>query len=223
MARFTQGRDYGVYRLSLNDQPLGEPVDLFNPQLQATSPRVLGEVQLDAGEQALAIEAIGFPHAENRGDMLFGLDYIKLERIFNEASWTDWEIMGMQTKTVDASGLNLLSGTDARMVIDKLSFQAGDYPLIEVTMRSDHDVTAQVFFATASKPMSEESSISFPVKASQTIKTFTIDCSANPLWTGTISALRFDPTWIANDKIEIKSIRLVARKMVPDNGDGKQK
>lgn len=76
--QFTKAIDYGVMKLSLNGQPLGEPMDFFNHGVIATGEMDLGEVNLQAGENRLAVEIVGANEKAVKGYM-FGLDYVKLE------------------------------------------------------------------------------------------------------------------------------------------------
>lgn len=74
----TMARDYAVVKLSLDDQPLGEPLDLFNdPDVITTGLQSLGQHQLDAGAHRLAIEITGANPAAAKAYMV-GVDYLRL-------------------------------------------------------------------------------------------------------------------------------------------------
>ncbi|MBN2476546.1 MAG: DUF2961 domain-containing protein [Pirellulales bacterium] len=76
-AELTKAIDYGIVRLSLDDKPLGQPIDLVNDGVirQVYS---LGTCELSAGPHRLTIEIVGSnPKAVKRH--MFGLDYVKLE------------------------------------------------------------------------------------------------------------------------------------------------
>ncbi|MCB1125889.1 MAG: VCBS repeat-containing protein, partial [Verrucomicrobiae bacterium] len=75
---FTKAIDYGVMKLSLNGQPLGEPMDFFNRGVIGTGEIDLGEAQLAAGENRLTVEVVGANDNAVKAYM-FGLDYVKLE------------------------------------------------------------------------------------------------------------------------------------------------
>lgn len=77
-AAFVQADDFGIVQCSLGGERLGEPFDGFHPHVQSTGPRVLGEVDLPAGEAELRLEVVGTnPTAKPRH--MVGLDYIRLE------------------------------------------------------------------------------------------------------------------------------------------------
>lgn len=77
-AQFTKAIDYGVMKLSLNGQPLGEPMDFFNNGVVPTGEVDLGEKQLPAGDNRLTVEVSG-ANAQAVQAYMFGLDYVKLE------------------------------------------------------------------------------------------------------------------------------------------------
>lgn len=105
--------------------------------------------------------------------------------------------------------MTFTSGKDAIMTSAKLNFPAAKFQTFEVVMKADKDNDGQVFFMTATTPWSEKASIHFKVKASPEWQTYQVKCAANPLWTGTISQVRLDPTGPAGIKAEIKSIKLL--------------
>jgi hypothetical protein len=77
-ANLTKAADYGIVRLSVDDKPLGEPMDLFNNGVITTGEIVLGNVELTAGQHLLSLEITGSnPKAEPRH--MVGLDYVRLE------------------------------------------------------------------------------------------------------------------------------------------------
>ena len=77
VANLTKAIDYGIVQLSLDDDPLGEPIDLLNDGVVAKRHQ-LGTHQLSAGEHKLTVEITGAnPDAVKRH--MFGLDYLKLE------------------------------------------------------------------------------------------------------------------------------------------------
>ncbi|MCU0961125.1 MAG: DUF2961 domain-containing protein [Pirellulaceae bacterium] len=77
IAQCTKAVDYGIMQLSVNDAPLGEPIDFFNPSVVPTGEVTLGEVTLEAGEHRLRIEVIG-ANAQAVKAYMFGLDYLRL-------------------------------------------------------------------------------------------------------------------------------------------------
>ncbi|MCO6453860.1 MAG: c-type cytochrome [Pirellulaceae bacterium] len=77
-AVMTKARDYGVVQLSLDGQPLGPPVDLFNsPDVITTGVVSLGTIELQPGKHRLAIEIVG-AHPDAVKAHMFGLDYVYL-------------------------------------------------------------------------------------------------------------------------------------------------
>ena len=74
----TRARDYGIVQLSIDDKPLGGPIDLFtNPQVVTTGVIRFDAMDLSKGSHKLSAEIIGTnPKAEKA--YMFGLDYIRL-------------------------------------------------------------------------------------------------------------------------------------------------
>jgi len=79
-AAFVQANDFAVVKLSLGGQPLGESFDGYRAEVGTTGPLVLGTVELDAGEQPLRVEITG-KNALALERHMFGLDYVKLEKL----------------------------------------------------------------------------------------------------------------------------------------------
>lgn len=76
----TRARDYGIVRLSLNDQPLGDAVDLFHqPSVITTGVLSFSDITLDDQPATLQVEILGANSKAVKAYM-FGLDYIKLNR-----------------------------------------------------------------------------------------------------------------------------------------------
>jgi len=78
--RCVKARDYGISQLYLNDQTAGEPLDLYSPTVAAGQEVAVGEFTLPAGSNRLTVEIVG---ANEKGtkDYMFGLDYLRLERV----------------------------------------------------------------------------------------------------------------------------------------------
>ena len=74
---FTKARDYGVAQLYLDGQKIGEPIDLYNPQVVPTDPVSLGGHRLTAGDHVLRVEIVGANEKADKSYM-FGLDRIEL-------------------------------------------------------------------------------------------------------------------------------------------------
>jgi len=79
LAALTKARDYGIVQLHLDAQKLGEPLDLFNPDVIPTGPLDLGVHELSAGEHKFVVEITGAnPNALKA--YMFGLDYLQLQK-----------------------------------------------------------------------------------------------------------------------------------------------
>lgn len=79
LARFMSAGDYGIHRISINGTATGEPRDFYNNGIKLTDEIALGEFALQAGENRLGVECVG-TSPSSKGQ-LFGLDYIRLERL----------------------------------------------------------------------------------------------------------------------------------------------
>jgi hypothetical protein len=75
----TAARDFGIVQVGLDDQPLGEPLDLYHyPEVAATGELNLGARRLGAGKHRLTFELKGANPSAVRA-FLVGLDYVRLE------------------------------------------------------------------------------------------------------------------------------------------------
>lgn len=71
--------DYGIHKLTINEQPAGEPIDFYHAPGIAMSKEIdLGTFELKEGDNTLAVEVVGKNEKAAKGFM-FGLDYIRLE------------------------------------------------------------------------------------------------------------------------------------------------
>jgi D-arabinan exo alpha-(1,3)/(1,5)-arabinofuranosidase (non-reducing end) len=80
-AAFTKAGDYGIAALAIDEQPLGEPIDLYapHPQVLHSGPIALGERTLTAGAHTLTVTMVD--KNPKSSSYLFGLDWIKLARV----------------------------------------------------------------------------------------------------------------------------------------------
>ncbi len=82
--RMTKARDYGVFQLYLDDEKLGQPVDLFDRNVVPADPITFDARPLDKGTHTLRAEAVGSHSDVNAshgvGIHLFGLDYLVLTK-----------------------------------------------------------------------------------------------------------------------------------------------
>ncbi len=77
----TRARDYGIVRLYLDDQPLGDAIDLYNfPDVVTTGVLSFAAREMAAGKHRLAVEIVG-RHPQSVPAFMFGLDYLKLEPV----------------------------------------------------------------------------------------------------------------------------------------------
>jgi hypothetical protein len=75
--QLTKARDYGIVQLRLDGQPLGGPVDLYDPEVVPTGALDLGVHELTAGDHKLSVEITGANQKADKAFM-FGLDYLNL-------------------------------------------------------------------------------------------------------------------------------------------------
>jgi len=73
----TKARDYGIVQLWLDGSKLGEPVDLYNPDVVPTGPEDFGVHELSAGEHKLTVEIVS-ANDKAINAYMFGLDYVML-------------------------------------------------------------------------------------------------------------------------------------------------
>ncbi len=78
-ARFVMAADYGIARLSINGQPVGDPMDFYNDGIKVTEERDLGVLDLKAGENQLTVEVVG--KNEKSTNYMLGLDYLLLQPV----------------------------------------------------------------------------------------------------------------------------------------------
>lgn len=76
--QMTKARDYGIVQLYLDSDKIGDPFDLYNPEVVPTGVVELGSHALNAGEHKLTVEIVGANDKAEKAYM-FGLDYVKLE------------------------------------------------------------------------------------------------------------------------------------------------
>ena len=80
--RLTKARDYGIFQLYLDEKKVGEPIDLYDPDVVPADATSLGRHQLTKGKHTLRAEAIGCNEkakALSVGTYLFGLDYMTVK------------------------------------------------------------------------------------------------------------------------------------------------
>lgn len=75
---FTKARDYGTARLFVNEAPLGEELDFYDPQVVPTGAIPLGKITLKAGVNTLQIRITG--KNEKSVGYMVGLDCLVLRK-----------------------------------------------------------------------------------------------------------------------------------------------
>jgi len=78
--QLTKAVDYGIVQLYLDDQKLGEPIDLYNDGVIPTGKMSFGTHELTQGEHKFTVEIVGSNERAVKAYM-FGLDWIKLLKI----------------------------------------------------------------------------------------------------------------------------------------------
>jgi hypothetical protein len=73
----TKARDYAIVQLQLDDEPLGQPIDLYAPDVVTTGEVVWGQRKLTTGPHRLSIIVQGANAAAVKSYMV-GLDYVRL-------------------------------------------------------------------------------------------------------------------------------------------------
>ena len=79
VAQFTKAGDYGIFQVALDGEKLGEPLDLYNPQVIPSGALTLGKRELTAGEHKLTLEVTGANAKSGGGKYFLGLDYVRLK------------------------------------------------------------------------------------------------------------------------------------------------
>jgi putative membrane-bound dehydrogenase-like protein len=75
----TMAQDYGIVQLYWDDQPIGEPLDLFNkPDVITTGVLNFGQRNVTAGKHKLSFEIVG-THPNSVPAHMIGLDYFQLQ------------------------------------------------------------------------------------------------------------------------------------------------
>jgi len=75
--QLTKAKDYGIVQLTLDGKPLGDPIDLYNPNVVPTGKMNFGTHKLDKGTHKLGVKIIGANEKAVKSYM-FGLDWVKL-------------------------------------------------------------------------------------------------------------------------------------------------
>lgn len=73
----TCARDYGIVRLFVDDKPLDQAIDLYNPEVITTGVLTFNDLQLGPGKHTLTIEIVGANPKAVKSYMV-GIDYLRL-------------------------------------------------------------------------------------------------------------------------------------------------
>ena len=73
----TKAQDYGIVQLSLAGEKLGEPIDLYDPEVVTTGVISIEDRELPAGKIKLTLSIVG-AHPKAVKSFMVGLDYIRL-------------------------------------------------------------------------------------------------------------------------------------------------
>jgi hypothetical protein len=137
-------------------------------------------------------------HPDLRPDYQFALDDSRL--------WTRWNA-GPPSAT--STGLAIVPWQDPQLLGPDEWFDSGAVPTLYVRGAwHTHDTLAQVFWRAPGGPFTEQRSVRFRVIDDGRIHTYAVPLSGQPLYTGLVAQLRFDPVCCAEDSslVDLASI-----------------
>lgn len=76
--QLTKAKDYGIVQILIDGKPMGEPIDLYDPQVTLAAPFVSEPVSLSAGDHKLTFKITGANPQAIKSHMV-GIDYVKLD------------------------------------------------------------------------------------------------------------------------------------------------
>jgi len=76
----TRAKDYGIFEIRFNGEAIGEPLDLYDPEVVTTGELDWGRQELKKGVQKLEVRIIG-SNTQAVPALMFGLDSIRLTRM----------------------------------------------------------------------------------------------------------------------------------------------
>lgn len=71
--------DYGIVQLSIDDQPLGEPVDLYQADVKTTGVLRFANVKVDGDQHTLVVKITG-ANPDAIKSYMVGIDYVRIQR-----------------------------------------------------------------------------------------------------------------------------------------------
>jgi hypothetical protein len=75
----TCARDYGIVQLSLDDRPLGDPIDLYHPQVISTGVLSFPKQTVKGNEHMLVVQLVGANPKADKAYM-FAVDYVRIKQ-----------------------------------------------------------------------------------------------------------------------------------------------
>lgn len=109
---------------------------------------------------------------------------------------------------VDGQLRGQTNGDDPLLQGPAVSFEASRHRWLVVRMSCSRDDTAQLFWATATTPQSEENSVRFATVGDRQLRDHRVDLGAIRRWRGVITGLRFDPGSASGTQFAIDCLRL---------------
>lgn len=113
-----------------------------------------------------------------------------------------------------------LAQADPQIILPTSQWDAAEVPAIFITAAYRAEAnTAEIFFAGADGVFTGEKRLSFPVIPDGNLRTYQVDLSAHPLYTGSITRLRFDPliTATPGDEVDLYAFTTTSLSPVPVN------
>jgi hypothetical protein len=125
----------------------------------------------------------------------------------DDRHWTRWNAQPPQTGT---DVLTMVpTWDDPQLFGPDEWFQAGDVPTLYVRGAwHTHDTLAQLFWRPPASPFTEQRSVRFRVVNDGRMHTYAVPLSGQPLYSGTVAQLRFDPVCCSESDslVELASI-----------------
>lgn len=80
LVQLTKARDYGIVQIDLDGKPLGQPIDLYNPEVTLAEPFVSEPISISSGDHHLTFKITGANPKALKAYMV-GIDYVKLDAV----------------------------------------------------------------------------------------------------------------------------------------------
>ncbi|MCH2224186.1 MAG: T9SS type A sorting domain-containing protein [Crocinitomicaceae bacterium] len=118
-----------------------------------------------------------------------------------------WAVSKITSENVSANSINGYGTGDAKLINSDFNFDATEVGTITVRMKSSHNKSVQLFFATSSSPTFAGKVVTAQYTGDGNWQELTFNMSGNASWTGTITKLRLDPTTVNGQSFNIDWIR----------------